>query len=40
MIAHVTVPALEKDPNRVGTTSPSVVTGLLRKSNSASAGSS
>ena len=31
MIAHVTVPALEQDPNRVATTSARVVTDLLRK---------
>jgi beta-N-acetylhexosaminidase len=31
MTAHVTVPALEPDPSRVGTTSSAVVTGLLRK---------
>ena len=31
MTAHVTVPALEPDPNRVATTSPAVVTNLLRK---------
>ncbi|MEY2412175.1 MAG: beta-N-acetylhexosaminidase [Acidobacteriaceae bacterium] len=30
MVAHVSVPALEPDPNRVATTSPAVVTGLLR----------
>src|SRR5579871_3662173 len=30
MVAHVTVPALDSDPNRVGTTSPSIVTGLLK----------
>ncbi len=30
MVAHVTVPALEKDPNRVATTSPAIVTNLLR----------
>ncbi len=30
MVAHVTVPALEPDPNRVATTSPTVVTGLLK----------
>ena len=30
MVAHVTVPSLEPDPNRVATTSPAVVTGLLR----------
>jgi len=31
MVAHVTVPALESDPNRVATTSPAVVTDLLKK---------
>ncbi len=31
MVAHVTVPALEPDPNRVATTSPAIVTGLLKK---------
>src|SRR5712692_9230113 len=30
MVAHVTVPALEPDPNRVATTSPAIVTGLLK----------
>ena len=30
MVAHVTVPALESDPNRVATTSPAVVTNLLK----------
>jgi beta-N-acetylhexosaminidase len=30
MIAHVTVPALEPDPNKVATTSQAVVTGLLK----------
>jgi beta-N-acetylhexosaminidase len=30
MVAHVTVPALEPDPNRVATTSPAVVTNLLK----------
>ncbi len=30
MGAHVTVPALEPDPNRVATTSPAIVTGLLK----------
>src|SRR5229473_2961870 len=30
MVAHVTVPALESDPNRVATTSPAIVTGLLK----------
>ncbi|HSB76913.1 MAG TPA: glycoside hydrolase family 3 protein, partial [Terriglobales bacterium] len=31
MVAHVTVPALEPDPNRVATTSPAIVTGLLQQ---------
>jgi len=31
MVAHVTVPALEPAPNRVATTSPAIVTDLLRK---------
>jgi len=30
MVAHVTVPGLESDPNRVATTSPTIVTGLLK----------
>ena len=30
MVAHVSVPSLESDPNRVGTTSPSIVTNLLK----------
>ena len=30
MVAHVTVPALEPDPNRVATTSTSIVTNLLK----------
>ncbi|MBV9574366.1 MAG: hypothetical protein JOY93_09955, partial [Acidobacteriales bacterium] len=30
MVAHVTVPALDPDPNHVATTSPAVVTDLLR----------
>jgi beta-N-acetylhexosaminidase len=30
MVAHVTVPVLEPDPNRVATTSSAVVTGLLK----------
>jgi beta-N-acetylhexosaminidase len=30
MVAHVTVPALEPDPNRVATTSTAIVTGLLK----------
>ena len=31
MVAHVTVPALEADPNRVATTSPAIVTDLLKR---------
>lgn len=31
MVAHVTVPSLEPDPNRVATTSPAIVTGLLKQ---------
>jgi beta-N-acetylhexosaminidase len=31
MIAHVSVPALEPNPNKVATTSSAIVTGLLRK---------
>ncbi|MBZ5719675.1 MAG: glycoside hydrolase family 3 protein [Acidobacteriia bacterium] len=31
MVAHVTVPALEPDPNRVASTSPAVVTQLLKQ---------
>jgi beta-N-acetylhexosaminidase len=31
MVAHVTVPALESDPDRVATTSPAIVTGLLKR---------
>jgi beta-N-acetylhexosaminidase len=31
MVAHVTIPALESDPNRVATTSPAIVTDLLKK---------
>ena len=31
MVAHVSVPALEPDPNRVATISPAVVTDLLKK---------
>ena len=31
MVAHVTVPSLEPNPNRVATTSPGIVTDLLRK---------
>jgi beta-N-acetylhexosaminidase len=30
MVAHVTVPALEPDPNRVATTSPAIITKLLK----------
>jgi len=30
MVAHVTVPALDSDPNHVASTSPAVVTGLLK----------
>lgn len=30
MVAHVSVPALEPDPNRVATTSPAIVSGLLK----------
>src|ERR1700690_142357 len=30
MVAHVSVPALDSDPNHVGTTSPAIVTGLLK----------
>ena len=30
MVAHVTVPALEPEPNRVATTSPAIVTDLLK----------
>ena len=30
MVAHVTVPALEPDPDRVATTSPAIVAGLLK----------
>ena len=30
MVAHVTVPALEPDPNLVATTSPAIVSGLLK----------
>jgi beta-N-acetylhexosaminidase len=30
MVAHVSVPALDSDPNRVATTSPEIVTGLLK----------
>ena len=30
MVAHVSVPALDSDPNRVATTSPAIVTGLLK----------
>lgn len=31
MVAHVSVKALEPDPNKVATTSPAIVTGLLKK---------
>ncbi len=31
MVAHVSIPALEPDPNRVASTSSAVVTGLLKK---------
>jgi beta-N-acetylhexosaminidase len=31
MVAHVSVPALEPDPNRIATTSPAVVTELLKR---------
>lgn len=31
MVAHVTVPALESDPNKVATTSPAIVTQLLKQ---------
>lgn len=31
MVAHVTVPALDPQPNRVATTSPAIVTGLLKE---------
>ena len=31
MVAHVTVPALESDPNRVAVTSPAIVTKLLKE---------
>ena len=30
MVAHVTVPALDPEPNRVATTSPTIVSGLLK----------
>ena len=30
MVAHVSIPALEPDPNRVATTSPAIVTNLLK----------
>jgi beta-N-acetylhexosaminidase len=30
MVAHVSVPALDSDPSHVGTTSPAIVTGLLK----------
>ena len=31
MVAHVTVPALDPDPNRVATVSPAIVSGLLKQ---------
>jgi beta-N-acetylhexosaminidase len=31
MVAHVSIPALEPDPNRVATTSPAIVTDLLKQ---------
>jgi beta-N-acetylhexosaminidase len=31
MVAHVSVPSLEPDPNRVATTSPAIVSGLLKE---------
>jgi len=31
MVAHMTVPALDADPNHVATTSPAIVTGLLKE---------
>ena len=31
MVAHVSIPALEPDPNRVATTSPTIVTNLLKQ---------
>jgi beta-N-acetylhexosaminidase len=31
MVAHVSVPALEPDPNRVATTSPAIITDLLKR---------
>lgn len=31
MVAHVTVPALEPDPNRVASTSPAIITDLLQR---------
>jgi len=31
MVAHVSIPALDSDPNHVATTSPAIVTGLLKK---------
>ena len=31
MVAHVTVPAYESDPNRVAVTSPAIITGLLKE---------
>jgi beta-N-acetylhexosaminidase len=30
MVAHVSIPALDSDPNQVATTSPAIVTGLLK----------
>ena len=30
MVAHVSIPALDSDPNHVATTSPAIVTGLLK----------
>ena len=31
MVGHVSVPALDPDPNRVATTSPAITTDLLKK---------
>jgi len=31
MVAHVTVPALDAEPNRVATTSKAIVDGLLKE---------
>src|SRR5271167_3415886 len=31
MVAHVSIPALDSDPNHVATTSPAIVTGLLKE---------